>query len=164
MDTSKNISPDCIAKWQHLVDRESAFYSARMDLLGNCREHLVELVQNGLNNPAHRVTALGVVSLLTIKEKKELFNDLLSLASFGHGLTHKAQELILSLPRDWVLDNIEHAVEPFLQYNNYEEYQRFLELYSQLDNTIAINLANRAAKHPNEDIKEIGEHFLNLLR
>lgn len=151
----------CTELWRRLVDAEKEFISARMDLFARCRAELVELVRRGLDED--RITALGVASMLSVEELQKLFGDLLSLASFGHGQIQKCRDLIVSLPKEWVLANIERAAEPLLESNEYEEYQRLLELYSELDHDLAVNLALRAAAHADDDIKEAGRHFLEML-
>lgn len=158
---TKKISEDCLALWRQLVEAEKAFYSARMELFSKCRDSLVELIQNRLN--IDRVTAINLVPLLTVDERKLLFDDILSLASFGHGLIGSVRDVILSMPSDWLLANIEKSAEPLLGLNDLEVYGRLLEFFVEIDRDLALRLARRAAAHADGDIREAGEHFIDIL-
>ncbi len=74
------------------------------------------------------------------------------------------RDAILSLPSDWVLARIEQVSEPYLLTGTHEEYRRFLELYQELDHPLTLALAQRAASHPDPDIREAGEDFLERLK
>ena len=105
-----------------------------------------------------------MAKLLTAPQRQQLFPDLLSLASLGHGLTGASRELIVGLPREWVLSNIEMAAKPILEQGGYEEYQRLLELFTELDSGLALRLAENAMAHPADDVREIGRDFVQKLR
>lgn len=96
-----------------MVDAEQAFINARMELFSNCSS-LVEVVRAGLNDPTERGTALRAAALMRIEDRLLLFDDLLNLASSSHAHMGVARELILSLPREWVLANIGRSAEPLL--------------------------------------------------
>lgn len=93
-----------------------------------------------------------------------MLRDLLSLACSYSGETGKARELVLSLPHEWLLNNIEASAESLLQYESYEEYWGLLQIYTELDKELGLKLAHRAASHPNEDIRDAGEHYLEILQ
>lgn len=144
--------------WQRFVEAERSFISARMQLIK--APSIIALIRKGLEQPTERTAALNVAALLPVDKRRELFGDLLALASFGHGLTGEARRIILSLPRDWLLTHIEEHAEPLLAYDDYEEYRRLLELYSLIDRDLTLRLARRAAEHADPDIREAGEEFL----
>ena len=158
------VASTCEEKWQRLLEAEFKFYAARMELFSTCREQLVELVRAGLNVPSQRVTALGVAQLLTIEERQLLLVDLLALASYCHGLTVTARDIVLSLPQQWLIDNIEESAEPLLQYDDHEEYRGLFEVYVRLDRKLTEKLAERAMNHTDPDIQEAGADFFNILR
>ena len=110
-----------------------------------------------------RSTALHLMEYLTPAERKANFPNLVVLASWAHGRAGRVRGLILSLPRGWVLERIETLAEPLLAQGTDEEYRRFLELYADLDHGLALRLASRAATHPDECIREVGEEFLEDL-
>lgn len=155
------IKDECLEYWQLLVKTENAFYRARVELFANCsREHIVDLVSRALDGYDECFTALGIAYILTLEEKKKLFNKLLLIASHENKYLVKAREVILSLPKDWLLSNIEKHAEPILQNAAYDEYRRFLELYINIDHELTIRLAHRASLHSDEDISEAGKDFL----
>lgn len=154
----------CDELWLQLVEAEAAFYAARGRLFSSCRNQLVDLLRTALENPSHRVTALGVVKLLTSEERQQLLPDLLSLACCCHGLTVDARELVLELPREWLIKNIEEAAEPLLGFDDYEEYRGLFQIYLELDLTLARKLAERAAIHSDADIKDSADDFFRILK
>ncbi|MDX1945770.1 MAG: hypothetical protein SFU86_10270 [Pirellulaceae bacterium] len=98
----------------------------------------------------------------------ELFPDLVHLASWQHGLIQSARDAIRRLPRAWVLARIEAEAEPLLagssEQAQFEEYRRLLELYEQLgDSALIRRLAERAAAHHDEDVREAGQDTLGRL-
>ena len=131
---SKNAIPEADkALWRNYVDAEHKFISTRMKLFKESRS-LVELIRAGLSNPIERTAAINVAGQLGLEQLQQLFNELLELASFSHGQTANIHRLILSLPHDWLLSNIEAYAEPILRNGTYEEYRGFLTLYNQIDN------------------------------
>ena len=94
---------------------------------------------------------------------QELFPELIQLARAAHGPIQRVWELILSLPRDWVLNRIECEVNPILAGEEYDDYWMFLELYERLDHSLARRLAERALAHADPDIRERGEMTLEHL-
>jgi hypothetical protein len=121
----------------------------------------IELVRAALYHPDKRVAALRVIENMSVEEKQQLFYELLEVACYSHGLTHFARELILSLPHDWLVENIEQYAEPILRREDYEEYRGILAIYSEIDKDLTRKLAERAIKHDDLDIREAGEDFLS---
>src|SRR6185503_9521175 len=107
--------------WSRLVECHRAFIDARMDMM-NERGELVGLVRSGLDAPDERATALEMVPFLPEASPKELFPELLALSSYAHGLTDAAIEIVATLPRAWVLENVEAYAEKLLE-GGYEEYR-----------------------------------------
>lgn len=144
--------------WHRFIRAEHSFHAVRVQLMRS--PSIVALVRAGLKQPKERPAALNVAALLPIDARQQLFADLLALVSFGHGRIGVVREIILSLPRDWLLAHIEEYAEPLLAYEDYEEYRRLLELYSLIDRDLTLRLAHRAAAHGDADIREAGEDFL----
>lgn len=150
-----------ITVWRRLVDSHKAFALALRDFLSGDIDR-VALMRNALRGEG-RLTAIYVLSHLTVSELQQLFSELVFLASFSHGPIQAVRNAILSLPREWVIVHIEETAEPFLLSGTYDEYRRLLELFIDLDRDLALRLAHRAAAHPDHDIKEAGEDFLSRL-
>ena len=156
---TQSSDPRDLDLWNRVVETERAFVEARMALFSGATS-IVELVRQALHRPTERATALGIAKLLNPQQRQALFPDLLSLASVGHGLTSASRDLILSLPRDWVLSTIDKTAQPILEQGGYEEYQRLLELYAELDRDLALRLAQQAAAHKDPEVQEAGRDFL----
>lgn len=134
--------------------------AARKTLFTACGPVVVELIRRGFAKPGERVASFKAAEGLTLEEQKELLPELVAMASWGHGLLNDAKALILKLPRDFVVANIEKAAEPILVKGEEEEYRKFLELYSELDKELTIKLARRAAGHDDEEVCEVGREYL----
>src|SRR5205814_353538 len=101
-----------------------------------------------------RNTALWVARSLEVSELTQLFSELIHVARAAHGPVEAVWNLILSLPRDWVLAHIEREVEPILDEEEEDDYWMFLQLYEQLDRDLTLRLAHRAAAHSDPEIRE----------
>jgi hypothetical protein len=150
-----------IEVWQQLVESHNKFaLASKAFLLGDIDR--VSLMKQALYDQ-NRATAFYFLRYLKQEELIQLFDILVPLASTGHGSVSTVREAILSLPRDWVIKNIEQLAEPLLAAGTYDEYRRFLELYFELDKDLALKLAQRAVEHSDYDIKEVGEDYLEML-
>jgi hypothetical protein len=151
------------ALWRNLVEAERDFFTARHGFVTEADDR-VGIIQQALHKPSERGAALRVLLSRPIPESQALFDDLVQLASVGHADLRLCQELIVRMPRSWVLSKIEASAERLLSEGTDEEYRRLLELYFQLDNDLTMRLASRAASHRDENISEAGRDFLRLLR
>jgi hypothetical protein len=156
---NREATTEDLDRWRLLIEADKAATAARTALFAD-RTCLVDLVRLGLRQPGERAVALDVASRLRTDEIQVLFPDLLALASFGHGLTDQCRELILRLPRAWLLSQVERHAEPLLADGGDEEYRALLGLYARIDPALALNLARRAAQHADSAVKEAGEDYL----
>jgi hypothetical protein len=143
--------------WRCLVESHLAFATASKRFLSKDIEERVELIRNALKS-RDRLTAIYMLRYLQTQDLQLLFPDLVFQASFAHGGIKAVREAILSLPKDWVLENIEVVVNPLLC--DEDSYRRILELYSELDDSLAEKLAEKALKQEDRDVKEAGLDFL----
>lgn len=107
-----------------------------------------------------RTEAIIELENLDTNDLRELFPELVFLASFIHGQLRDVREIILRIPKPWIIQNIEKHSQPILAKGSYDEYRRLLELYSLLDKDLAKKLAARAVQHQDPEIKDAGEEFL----
>jgi hypothetical protein len=122
-----------------------------------------EQLRQDLCEPGKRALALETAARLDEGDLQQLFPDLLELASFVHGLTVRCRELILRLPRPWLLTHLEGQAELYLAAGGYEEYRALLTLNFQVDQGLTRRLAERALRNADPDIHEAGEDFLRLV-
>lgn len=147
--------------WHRLVESHLVFSQALKDFFTEGVDR-VSLMRDAFRQ-GDIATALYVAPHMATNELLLLFNELVYIST-SPGFAAAARNIILSLPKEWVVSNIEKATEPILQQEATEnEFRRILELYSQLDYQLAYKLAQKAINHPDEDIKEAGEDFLDIL-
>ena len=144
--------------WLRLVESHLAFATAGREFLSDGVDR-VRLMRKALRG-RDRATALYIAPHLRKAELAELFEELVLLASWPHGSAGAARALLLSLPREFVLEHVERVAEPLLRAGDYGEYRSLLALYSELDEGLARRLATRAAQSADEDIREAGEDYL----
>jgi len=156
--------------WQNVVTAEAAIRDSLRAFRAAPSAERVRLVREALGKSGgERAAALRVIPYLSLSERQELFPELIRMTSWGHGMIQAARDAICSLPRDWVVARIESEVEPYLaassEQHQFEEYRRFLELYEQLgDLDLLRHLAERAAQHADEDVREAAADALAGLR
>ena len=151
-----------IEVWRNLAETHSAFLAASREFFSEGVDR-VTLVREALRDGKDKFTVCHVLTQLQASELERLLDVLVEWASTGHSLIHVFREAILSLPREWVLANIEEAAEPFLRDGTCDEFRRFLELYIRLDHDLTLRLARRASAHPDADIHEAGTDFQTTL-
>lgn len=144
--------------WRNLFESEITYIQTRQEFLKHSTNR-VELIEKALHNPAERGTALRLIEYCTIEECQILFDDLVNLASVYHSDIELVRKVILSLPKTWLLANIENSAEPLLKDGTDEEYRRLLELYIHIDEELTQKLVNQALNHPDPDIQEVGSDF-----
>lgn len=156
-DNSEYEWSSLVAACSWLLEAEQRYAAARRLLLA--REDRVRIVREAMRGSAWKV-ALMVLDGLEPEELRELLPELILRASTAHGALDLVRRYILALPREWLLAGIEKEAEPYLASGTYDEYRRFLELYSQLDAALTTRLAQRAAAHADSDIREAGLEYL----
>ena len=153
--------------WRKFHQSEGYFYWDRREFLLKCIKRTLA-VKNALNNPSNRGTALRLLLYLGVEEIIPFFDELVDLASVGHSDIGLVREVILLLPREFLVANIEKSAEPVLRdamkhKDSYEEYRRLLELYMEIDRDLTKRLAERALASDDEDIREAGQYAMDWL-
>lgn len=151
-------------EWARLLEVRKEYHSLLGSMLATDRRKVVELTNESLLKPDERYVALSVAQSFTSDELKSIFKNLVSTASWAHAHTQTARDLVLKIPRDWVLQNIQPVIDPILQTNDPDEFRRMMELAWELDHKLLIDICQQAAHHPNPEIREAGEDFRERLR
>lgn len=145
--------------WRQLVAAENAFFAARMALFQSGAD-IPGLVVRALDDPSGRGTALRLLPLLDEDARRQVFPQLVELASWGHGYTRDIRDIILSLDRSWVLTHVPPEVDRVLQQSpTYEEYRRLAELLRMLESPYLSSLVHAAAASDDPDIREVANDF-----
>jgi len=161
---STNLSEQDQDAWSRLAESYKTFSLALREFFSESIDRIAIMREALKGEDKH--AAIYILAHLGIEDHKLLFKELVFLASYAHGAIQAIRNIILSLPRDWVLGHIEEAAEPLLRSDGDDiddTYRRLLELYSQLDRSLALKLARRAAAHSDHDTREAGEEFLRQL-
>lgn len=149
--------------WQELVDQAHAYQQANQAFFQNCQDRLA-IIKKALHHPTQRKTALDFCGYLTLEERQSLLDDLVELASVGHSDIEQVRQIILSLPQDWLLNNIENSANQVLEKATDEEYRRLLELYVKIHISITRKLIKQALNSDDPDIHEVGQDFDDYLK
>ena len=146
--------------WARMAKADQAFENALRAFLNADKETRITILRNGLNSA--RQLTLRVLEWVPVEERKELLPDLLYLARAVHGYLWQVRRLILSFPKDWLLEHIEAAAEPILESGDLE-YREFLQLYNEIDSQLARRLAERAIRSDDPEIRQTGEEFMEAM-
>src|SRR3954451_22955678 len=138
--------------WNNVVEKYRDYVRARMELFRHTSS-IVDILRHALKNINHRIVALEIAEILDQEKKKQLLTDLLPIACYPKGDSYLAWNIILSLPKNWLVENIEVASESMLQSNNSADYIGLLGLCRSIDAGLARKIAERALQHPNEAIR-----------
>lgn len=148
--------------WKSLIKAENDYEQARWYFFKHSYSVLSTL-RKALHIPQERGTALRLIKYINIKDHKALLNDLVELASVGHSDIQLVRDVILSLPKEWLIENIETPISKVLNNGGDEEYRRLIELCISIDNSLVEKLSKQALEHSNEDVREVGKDFQEFL-
>lgn len=154
---SEEVSENDIALWNELVQSYDCYALARQAFFQGSIDR-VALIRRALPT-SDRLVAVGMAQYLSPAEHIQLFDE---WVRWSRALP-AARDYILSLPREWVLERIEQAVEPNLCDADEQIFRRYLELYYTLDPDLTAKLVKRALEHPDDAIQEAGKDFLSRL-
>jgi hypothetical protein len=152
INESDKLKQDLVNSSRAYTNALGRFFSEGVDRVGLVREIMVE----------DRNVALKLAEYLSESEHKQLFGLWVCGASH-HKYVTMYRKFILALPRDWALERIEAAAEPYLINGDLEEYRRYLELFLLLDEGLTRKLAQRALEHSDPEVKEAGQDFIEIL-
>jgi hypothetical protein len=152
-----------IIYWNQVYLSEMTYIKERQNFLNTC-QNKIEIIRQALHKPTERGTALRLLEYFYFEDIKILFNDLIELASVAHSDIELCRKVILLLPKDWLLENIEKSAELILNQGTDEEYRRLLELYLEIDLNLTKKLTEKALENDDDDIVEVGEDFRDYLQ
>jgi hypothetical protein len=150
-------------EWDRLIEVRNEYHSILGNMLASDRSTVVEFVNESLLKPNERYVALAVAESFTPDELKNIFKNLVLTASWAHAHTMTARNLVLKIPCEWVLQHIETVMEPILATGEPDEFRRMMELAWKIDRALLLRICKRAVIHPNSEIREAGEDFIEKL-
>jgi hypothetical protein len=146
--------------WREIFKADQKYV---LDALGFWNEvtDKTSILHQALLLPHQRGAALRLLLLLDDELKKGLFQTLVDLASVGHSDIGLCRLVIKSISPAWVKQNIEVIASNLLDSGGDEEYRRLAELYQDIDKSMLARLVERALKHSDEMVREVGVDFSN---
>lgn len=147
--------------WQRFVQSYLELARASNDFLSNDVNRVPILKQALLGQG--RPAAVYILGLLSSNELQRLFDELVYLASWDNGMSGTVYQAILSIPKEWLLENIEIVSEPYLENGSGEVYRLFLGLFYKIDTELTRKLALRALEQDDHDVREAGQDFLDRI-
>lgn len=105
-----------------------------------------------------RPAAVSRLVTASTLEKQRLFLEIIALASFEHPDLEVIRREIRTLPREWVLANIETAAEFQLMLpraDGSDEFRLLHQLYLTIDRELADRLADRGRGHQSEVVRSL---------
>jgi hypothetical protein len=147
----------------HFLRMYEAYTVAKRDLLSNDAEQITEIIRVASIIPGQRAAALDAAKSLSPEQLQMLIGNLLAIASSLNGQMDTAHDLILTIPRAWLLEHIEDAAESVLMREDDEDYRGLFELYLRIEKQLAQRLAQRAASSQKLEVVEAGKYFIEVL-
>src|SRR5687768_15881062 len=117
MDEKENLEE----LWNKYVVMTKQYKKMRQKLLSKCGydkgEPIVDILRKALSKPEEKYIALEVAQILTAEAQQELFDDLLPFAIEleTKSSINKAEEIILSLPKEWLISKLREKAKAILQ-------------------------------------------------
>lgn len=104
---------------------------------------------------------LSAVTALPAPQADRVVSEILSCAcqATHASLIELGREAAASLPRQWLLEQIERVADRTLNYDDDWEYRRLLELYKRLDDALLSRLVLRGVNSQNSEIAEAAGDF-----
>lgn len=151
--------------WERMASGWEALLAARNDFLrkGVDRVALVRQALDPDSDYRDEITAGFVLEYLSEDELKAIFGQLILWASWQNAINEDAEKAILRLPKEWLVENVEAIVEPYLQVGEpftRNNYWYFLHLYQVIDPDLNKKLVLRALKHDDEEIRLVGQQYI----
>lgn len=160
---TQSIDPNDLSLWQNFRDANSTLISSRAKLVQNAK-NLVSLVELGFSNRDF-IEVLQLIPALPINERIIFFDRLLEGASYQTGLYEKFQEAIMTIPVEWLIQNIPTYAEKILDgEDKFEEYAVLMVFFKKIDTALSEWLAQKAIQHKDNDIQTIGHDELKRLK
>jgi hypothetical protein len=155
------MSNDSSSSWLALERAHAGFLEQLRLFLSGDKEEKTKLLQERYQTNPRLV--IDVLEQLNPEDLKALLPFLIEHTRSVHGHLQTLRRLFLLLPNRWLVENVEPAVEPWLQTGDDEYYRRFLELYYLIDRKLTHRLAERAVASNNPDVRDAGTDFLKRL-
>jgi hypothetical protein len=142
--------------WAAYQSSRTSLYEITANSIG-LAEYLLETNPKALSTWVY-------IERLKAEELKLIFDRLLSSACQTSNLIAFAIPILLRLPKQWLLENLDKHIEPFIAKYQSEAYIAIIEIYKRLDLGKALEWTKRASADADPHIKQVGEDFMAQFR
>ncbi|HEX2623604.1 MAG TPA: hypothetical protein VHL11_25765 [Phototrophicaceae bacterium] len=150
--------------WENYVEAAKSFDRSIKEVLKLVGDARVEFIRRSLRE-SKSYQAWQIIKVMPAQEVQKLPGELLSYAAYAAGgYVHVSQEIILGLPREWVLANIEQYASPILENDDYIDYVGLLDLYEKLDRDLMLCLVQQGLTMNDADIRAEAAEVLKKLQ
>ena len=122
----------------------------------------VMLLKHALHGEDWRA-ALFLIKSIKLDELQDILEDLIYLIYNRDSAYLEVCDLILKIPKDYLLSHIKDFIEPYFANATYYEYRKFLELFIKIDADLTEQLARKAIESKDYDMREAAEEYLEKL-
>jgi hypothetical protein len=143
--------------WQELVNSYNQYRAIRNQFFQiTTREERVNIISPTFGQEI----TLEIAKTMRGEELKPFFGKLLELATHINANFGLAQELLLRIPNDWLVENIEEYANLILANGNHEEFQMLLGIYREISEELELKLLQWGAAHNDFDIQDLAKSIL----
>jgi hypothetical protein len=96
---------------------------------------------------------------LSLEQIVPLTDSLIAIYLESQGWTGQSREILLRLPRRFLIQKMKEQIDVLRQKGTYWEFRRFLELANSVDHELRAEVAEIARNSDDSDIQEAGEDF-----
>jgi hypothetical protein len=159
--TDDALSSKDLALWQAFKQANNAYRDARSRVFHNA-EDLMAIVKYGLTHDRGDIgLALSVAQMLTPEQRAPFLPKFLIGATYQNPYVITYRGLVLSMPREWLKENIERYISLALQEDDdTDTYANLIELCKSIDKAIAIRLSEQALNHADAAVRQVGSEAL----
>ena len=118
----------------------------------------VRLIKDTLSSSVNSV-ALYLIKQFPEEMKVELLPNIIEVMRYLDGNTKICQDIILTLDREWLKNNIWNYSKHVFDDHDYQSIGIFIYLFNCIDSGLSRRLANFALESEDEDVRDIGEIY-----
>lgn len=152
--------------WPEYVAAYNEFIRCRMQLHREHLDDLAEAIRASLFSPGWEcAAAIEAIPHVPREVSLKLIPSLIRVALSVHGQTANARRALGILPREQVINELSSMEPRVLEERNDQGYACLIELWIALGgDQEARSLAATAAGDPDDEIREVGETYLERLK
>ena len=153
-----------LEKMQKIFEESIILQSHLLDnifLLSNSAA-AIEVIKHSLITDIAPLT-LHLIKQLPEEMKVQLLPSIIEVMRYLDGNTKLCQDIILTMDKEWLKNNIWFYSSHVFNDQDYQSIGIFMYLFNCFSEELSKKLANLALKSTDEDVREIGEIYLDKI-